>query len=778
MSKTLKYILKQDKERFTVPKRVQDAIPITTLYEDGIFQVARNKFSKTFLFTDVNFAVVSEIEKKIMQKKYVELLKSLDSNATTKITINNRKLNNKDFRERHLLKDRPDGLHDYRTEYNHILTENANRSNSIVQEKYITVSIYKRTVEDARQAFLRIGQELSHYYGKLGSKCLEMDAKERLRILHDFYRTGEESDFHFDLKETMKKGHHFLDYICPDTMEFKTDFFKMGNRYGRVMYIKDYASRLNDDVISELTDISRNVMMSIDMIPIPMDEAIKIIENRILGVETNVTNWQRKQNANLNFSANVPYSYEQQRKALEEVYNELTQEDEKMLFGIITLVHTADSREQLEEDTKAILATAIGKQCQLGILGFQQMDGLNTVLPIGHRKIDALRTFLTKSLSAFMPFKVQEIQHENGLYYGQNCLSKNMILVDRQKLLNGNSFILGVSGSGKSFAAKNEIINLMLGTDTDIILIDPEREYSKLVKALHGEVIDISASSSTYINAMDMCKEYGESNEHALAEKSQFMKSLCEQIIAGNTFETGQLSIIDRCTKYAYKYYLQGDCQGIPPTLQDFREELLKQGEPAAHSLALELEQFTHGSLSTFAHQTNVNTENRLICYDIYELGESLRAVGMLVILDSILNRIIRNRKKGKRTFIFIDEIHLLFAHEYTAEFFGKLWKRVRKYGGCCTGITQNAADLVQSTEASTMLANSQFLIILNQFGDDREILAQWLHISEEQMKYIEEEEVGKGLIKVGNVLVPFENKFPTNSILYPLMTTKPSDGF
>lgn len=777
MGKSLNYILKQDKEKFRIPKSVQDVIPITALYEDGIFQVAKNKYSKTFLFTDVNFAVASEEEKQIMQKKYLELLKSLDSSATTKITINNRRLNSRDFKERSLISEREDGLNEFRAEYNQILMNKAARSNSIVQDKYITVSIYKRSIEEARQTFVRISQELGNYYRKLGSRCMELDATERLRILHDFYRTGEESDYYFDLTETMEKGHNFKDYICPDTMEFCSDCFTMGSRYGRVLFIKEYASRMKDDIISELTGISRNMMMSIDIIPTPMDEAIKELENKILGVETNITSWQRRQNANLNFSAVIPYDMEQQRKALNDIYDKLTIEDEKLMYGVVTIVHTAESKSQLEEDTKAITTTAIGRQCQLGILRFQQMDGLNTVLPIGHRKIDALRTFLSKSLTAFMPFKVQEIQHEHGLYYGQNCLSQNMIMADRRLLLNGNSFIIGVSGSGKSFAAKNEIVNLILATNADVIIIDPEKEYAKLVNALGGEVVVISANSPNHINAMDMCREEGQSIEHALNDKIEFMKSLCEQIVAGNEFETGQPSIIDRCTKDTYKYYLQGNCQGTPPTLQDFREELLKQDEEAAHSLALELEQFTRGSLNTFAQQTNVNTENRLICYDIFDLGEALRAVGMLVILDSILNRIIRNREKRKLTFIFIDEIYLLFMHQYSAEFFRKLWKRVRKYGGYCTGITQNAGDLVQSSVASTMLANSQFLIILNQFGDDREILAQWLHISKEQMDYISEEEVGKGLIKVGNVLVPFENKFPINSKLYQLMTTKPGEG-
>ena len=349
-----------------------------------------------------------------------------------------------------------------------------------------------------------------------------------------------------------------------------------------------------------------------------------------------------------------------------------------------------------------------------------------------------------------------------------------MIIADRRKLLNGNSFILGVSGGGKSFFAKEEITYLLLTTDADILIIDPEREYAPLVNALGGSVIEISATSPNHINAMDMSREYGETDP--IIEKSQFLQSLCEQIIAGHKFQKGQQSIIDRCTENVYRYYKQGNYMGTPPTLQDFRDELLKQPEPEAHSLALELELFTRGSLNTFAKQTNVDTDNRLICYDILELGEQLRAIGMLVILDSILNRITRNRQKGKQTFIFIDELYLLFLHEYSSQFLYKLWKRVRKYGAYCTGITQNVADLLQSYTARTMLSNSEFIVMLNQAATDRIELAKLLNISNEQLSYITNVDAGHGLIKVGSNLVPFENNFPKDTKLYSLMTTKLSE--
>ncbi len=775
MIKTLSNILKQDKEKFKVPRKVQDIVPVRTIWPDGIFLVGKNKYSKMYRFEDINYAVASREDKESMFLEYSEILNSLDSGATTKITINNRRLNKIDFEEQILIKMTGDNLDEYREEYNEMLIDKATGSNSIIQDKYVTVSVHKKSIDDARVYFSRVGAELITKFNRLGSKCTELDAVQRLRIIHDFFRTGEETYFHFDLKDRMRKGHSFRDYVCPDNYENHSDHFKIGNRFGRVLLLRDYASYIKDSMVAELTDINRNLMLSIDVVPVPTDEAVKEVEQRLLGVETNITNWQRKQNMNNNFSAVVPYDMEQQRKESKDFLDDLTTRDQRMMFAVITIVHTADTKKQLDEDTESIMTTARKHLCQMSVLKFQQLDGLKTSLPFGVRKIDAFRTLTTESLAVFMPFRVQEVYDKHGIYYGQNVISKNMMIADRRKLLNGNSFILGVSGAGKSFTGKNEITNLMLSSNADIIIIDPEREYAPLVRALGGSVIEISATSPNHINAMDMSRDYGETDP--IIEKSQFLQSLCEQIIAGHRFAKGQQSIIDRCTENVYRYYQQGNYQGVPPTLADFRDELLKQPEPEAHSLALELELFTRGSLNTFAKQTNVNTSNRLVCYDILELGEQLRAIGMLVILDSIINRITANRMKGRETFIFIDEIYLLFMHEYSAQFLFKLWKRVRKYGAYCTGITQNVDDLLQSHTARTMLSNSEFIVMLNQAATDRVELAKLLNISDLQLSYITNVDAGHGLIKVGSSLVPFANEFPKNTKLYQLMTTKPGEG-
>ena len=522
MIKTLTNLFKQDKEKFVVPKGVQDVIPVAAIFDDGIFKVGKDKYSKTYRFTDINYAVASREDKEAMLLEYSELLNFLDSVATTKITINNRRLNRLDFEQTILIPTTGDNLDEYREEYNKMLLDKATGANSIVQDKYITISINKKSVEDARIYFARVGADLIAHFGRLGSKCVELETDERLRIFHDFYCVGEENSFHFDIKETRKKGHDFKDYICPDTMEFEKDYFKMGNRYGRVLFLREYASYIKDSMVAELTDINRNLMMSIDIVPVPTDEAVKEAENRLLGVETNITNWQRRQNANNSFSATVPYDMEQQKKEMKELLDDLTTRDQRMMFAVITMVITAESKEQLENDTEALLTTARKHLCQFATLRFQQVDGLNTVMPFGTRKIDAFRTLTTESLSVFIPFRVQDIFHENGIYYGQNVISKNMIIADRKQLLNGNSFILGVSGGGKSFAAKGEIINQVLSSDADIIIIDPEREYSQLVNAKGGEVINISATSDNHINAMDMNKDYGDGANPVIL-KSEFI---------------------------------------------------------------------------------------------------------------------------------------------------------------------------------------------------------------------------------------------------------------
>jgi len=767
MIRTLSNIIKQDKEKFVIPKSVQQAIPIQTIWRDGIFKVGRNKFSRTFKFHDINYEVASRDDKKTMFLGYSEILNSFDSGATTKITINNRKLNRQDFEKAILIPLQDDELDVYRKEYNAMLLERATGANSMIQEKYVTVSVYKKSIEEARTYFTRVGAELTGHFARLGSKCVEMDATDKLRALHDFYRTGEETGFHFDMLETMRKGHNFKDFICPDTFEFEKDYFRMGNRYGRVLFLREYASYIKDNMIAEMTELSRNLMLSIDIIPIPTDEAVREVENRLLGVETNITNWQRRQNANNNFSAVVPYDMEQQRKESKEFLDDLTTRDQRMMFAVLTLVHTAESKEQMDSDTDTLLSIGRKHLCQFSVLKYQQMDGLNTVLPIGHRKIHALRTLTTESLAVLMPFRVQEIMDEGGIYCGENSISHNLIMCNKANLLNPNSFLLGIPGSGKSFNAKMLIVFLALATQDDILVCDPEREYAALVEAMGGEVIQIAAGSKDHINAMDMVEGYGDGG-NPLIDKSQFVLSLFAQLDNAG-IDAQEKSIIDRCVEEVYKDYQKG---GKVPTLCVLREKLQEQEEDKAHGLALSLELFTDGSLDAFAHETNVDINNRMVVYDIMDLGEALKTMGLLVITDAMLNRVTENWKKGKRTHIILDEFHVVFENEHSGNFFNSAWRRFRKRNAYPNAITQNVEYLLDSVLASTMLSNSEYIVMLNQAPRDREKLANLLNISKEQMSYITDTEAGCGLIKYGSSLVPFVNRFPKDTQLYKLMTT------
>ncbi|MBR3867787.1 MAG: ATP-binding protein [Clostridia bacterium] len=756
----------------SVPKSVQDVIKIDAVYSDGIFLMGKDRYSKTFKFTDINYAVSSKEDKEANFLRYSEILNSLENGISSQITIINRKLKNSELKEIALLEKANDDKDKYRKEINDMLTMIANGANAIVQDKYVTLTIQKKTVEEARSHFNRVGADLIMHFKKLGSKCEELDLTERLRIIHDFCRPKESADYHFDLRDTMQKGQSFKDYITPDGFEFKSDYFKIGDRFGRVLFIRDYPSYIKDSVVWELTDTNRNMIFNFDIVPVSTEEAQKFGEKQALGIETNIANYQRKQNANNNYTSVIPYDMEQQRKEIREFLDDLTTRDQKMFKVVITVMHTAETLEELNSDTEAIQSTGRKHMCQLGVLKYQQLDGFNATLPIGINKIEARRTLTTESLAVFMPFKVQEIQHDGGVFQGVNVISKNMIIVNRKFLLNGNCFILGVSGSGKSFTAKEELVQLLLSTDADIMIIDPEREYSALVEAMGGQVIELSAKSKNHINCLDINKEYAD-GASPIAFKAEFVLSLFEQIMGKDGIDAIQKSIVDRCLTNVYKNYIKRGYTGKVPTLVDLCNDLRKQPESEATELATAMELFASGSQSTFAQKTNVNIENRLICYDILELGSQLMPIGMLVVLDSILNRITKNRAEGRETYIFIDEIYLLFQHEYSANFLFTLWKRVRKYGAYCTGITQNVDDLLQSHTARTMLANSEFIIMLNQGSTDREELANLLQISETQMTHITNVEVGHGLVKVGSSFVPLERKFPKNTELYKLMSTK-----
>ena len=775
MIKTLSKARKQERVKFRIPRSVQDCIPIRRIWANGIFQVG-HQFSKTWSFTDINYSIAGKEDKTAMFLDYCDLLNALDSSASAKITLYNRRINKEEFERSVLLPLKEDGLDNYREEFNEMLRAQVTESNnSIVRERYLTISVVKRNIEEARTYFARVGTDLTTKLAALSSVAQELSLNERLRIFRDFFRPADPPAAEFDIHQKARRGQHFKDWLCPSSMEFAADHFKIDDRVGRVLYLQDFASYLKDSFVSELCDLDRELMLSIDILPIPTDEAARQLQNTLLGVETNVTNWQRKQNANNNWTAVVPYDMELQRKETKEMLDDLTTRDQRMMFGLVTLVHMAGTTEQLDDDTESLLSVARKHLCQLSTLRWQQRDGLDTVLPYGLRRIEALRTLTTESTAVLIPFRAQEIMQQKGMYYGQNAVSKNRIVVDRRQLLNGNSFRLGVSGSGKSMSAKEEIAQIALSTEDDILILDVESEFGHLVEAFGGEVIRISATSDTHINALDMDRAYGD-ERNPIVSKSEFVLSLFEQLIGSGLVTAKEKSILGRCTEQVYMPYVRNGYKGAVPTLKDFYRLLKMQPEPEAQGLALSSELFITGTLGTFAQPTNVDTKARIIAYDIRELGEQLMPLGMLVTLDTIYNRVIQNWKRGRRTWIFCDEFYILFRYEYSANFFYKLWKRIRKYNGLITGMTQNVDELLRSDTARLMLANSEFLIMLNQSATDREELAKLLNISDTQLGYITNVPAGCGLIRCAGNLVPFTNNFPKDTQLYRLMTTKPDE--
>ena len=654
MIKSLLAANKSEKDRFVIPRSVQQSIPIRCVYSDGIWHTGR-KHSRTWRFADINYAAASEEERRSIFLSYCAVLNSLPTDAAAKITIINRRINPVDFQRQILMKERGDELDRYRRESNQILTRRAAESNNLVQEKYITLSIPQRKIEETRTYFRRVDANLSKSFGRLDSGAKPLTTHDRLRILHDFFRPGEEQYFTFDQTAAIRRGLDFRDLICPDGLAFKAGHFEMGDKVGRVLFLKDYASYIKDEMIADLSDFPRNLMLSIDILPIPTDEAVREVQSRILGIETDITRWQQRQNDKNNFTASIPYELEQLRGETKEFLSDLTERDQRMIFAVVTLVHIADSLEQLDADTEALLSIGREHLCQFSTLRYQQEDGLNTVLPYGLRRVKALRTLTTESAAVLMPFRVQEIQDPGGLPYGVNAISKNLLICERKRLISPHAFYLGVSGSGKSVAMKSTIENVALATNDDIIIIDAEREYGPITRSLGGTVVEISPSSPHHINPMEVADGYGD-GENPIAMKSELITSILEQQMGVGRVSGSHKSIIDRCTANVYQNYFHSRGKAPMPLMTDWRNEVLKQVDPEAREIALAAELITEGSLNVFAHPGNVDMNSRIITLDLYEMGEQLRPTALVVTLEAIQNRVMENRKRGK----YADNLFLL----------------------------------------------------------------------------------------------------------------------
>lgn len=770
-----KYDKKIIRELNKFPNTIQDTIPYLAGNIDGIIESKRGVFSTTLEFEDINYQIARQDDQENIFLQYCKVLNYFDSHSDIEITINNTHINMGSFRKSIELGLKNDGLDLYREEYNNMLQYQVlEGKNNIKKDMYITISGEAKSFEEARMKFSKAQGEMQSNLKRMGSKSNVLDLNKRLEVLHDFFRTGEEGSFKFDDKKIKRNGLETKNLIAPDSIRFHKNYFTMGNKFGRALYLKDLPSFLSDKFISELMEINKNMMLSIHIKPVEPDKALRLIQKQITGMEGNKIEYEKRSLKNGYLEPFIPYELKNSLAEANELLDDVTNKNQKVFLVSVILVHLADSKEELNDDTEILKNTASKNICKLGVLNYQQEQGLKSVLPLGVNYLKIDRTLTTESTAVLMPFSSQELIQRDGMYYGKNATSRNLLMFNRKSLKNPNGFLLGTPGSGKSFSAKREMVNVLLNTDDDVLIIDPEREYTSLAEGFYGEIIHISAGSKNFINPLDLNADYADEDDPMLL-KSEFLLSLCECLIGGREgLAAGEKTIIDRCCKKTYAKYLNSDFdKNKIPTLKDFQDVLENQNEPEAQELALALEIYTKGSLSIFANKTNVDTDSRFIVYDIKDLGKQLKTMGMLIVLDAVWNRITTNRARGRRTWIYMDEIYLLFSNEYSAQYLFELYKRARKWGAIPTGITQNVEDLLKSDLARSMLSNSDFLLMLNQASSDREELAHLLNISDTQLSYITSSDEGEGLLFSGNSIIPFVDKFPKDTQLYKMMTTK-----
>lgn len=791
----LKQSQKTKKEKIKIPKTVQQTIPYECVYEEGgIIEIKPGVFTKGYRLTDINYQIAKIQEQEEMFLRFGEFLNSFDSSIKFQIVIMNKNMNRSEFEAQTLLKPQYDEFDPLREEYNDMLLQKMSEGrNNMLKEKCLVVAVEADSFDSAYSTFARLDGEIALNIKKIGgAEAIPYTALERLEGLHDIFNIGHEGSFgnkvtklgheisQFSFENMKKMGLTTKDCIGPDSFEFKKDYMMIGDKYACALYLKELPTYLADNVLSEITNVSCNMLASLQYQGVSAEKAVKMVKNQMVNINSNMVDRQKK-------ASKAGYSVElispELQKAQEEaneLLQDLTSKNQKMFLLSLIIVHFADSLEELHSNTETIQATARRYMCQLRVLHWQQENGLTSALPLAYNKIQIQRTLTTESTAVFMPYVSQELMQSNGMYYGLNAVSKNLLLFNRKASKNMNGFILGTPGSGKSFSAKREMLNVLLNTKDDVIVIDPESEYGRMAELLNGEVVRIAAGSNVHLNPLDMDPNYADEDD-PITLKSDFIISLCETIMNDRYgLSAQQKSIIDKCVRLIYEPFMASGTSnnGIYdksklPTLLNLQEALDNLSGFEASNLATSLELYTRGSLSVFAKPTNVEYENRFVVYDIKDIGSSLKSVAMLTVLDNVWNRIIENKKKGRNTWFYVDEIYLLFKTETSANFLRELWKRARKWGGVPTGITQNVADLLGNDTARTMISNCEFIQMLNQAPLDRNDLSELLNISSTQLSYITNSQPGEGLIYTGSAIIPFVDKFPKNTKMYNAMTSK-----
>lgn len=757
----------------------QKSIPYKEVFKDGICQVTDTFFSKTIQFYDINYQLAQNEDKTTIFENYCEFLNYFDSAIKIQLSFVNQQINFNNFAKAIDIPAHNDEFNDIRNEYADMLKNQLSKGNNgLIKTKYITFGIEADNMKAAKPRLERIEMDILNNFKVLGVMAKALNGVERLEIIHNTFNMDTRQPFHFNYAMIAETGLSTKDFIAPTGFDFRNDTtFKMGGVIGCVSYLQIIAPELTDKMLAEFLDIEESITINLHIQSIDQREAIKKLKMTLSNIQKMKIEEQKKAVRSGYDMDIIPADIATYGNEAQNLLNELQSRNEKMFRVTFIIMNTSTTKRTLENIAYQVAGVAQKYNCNMRRMQFMQEQGLMSSIPLALNLTEIERGLTTSSTAIFVPFTTQELFMEGeALYYGLNALSNNMIMVDRKQLKNPNGLILGTPGSGKSFSAKREILNVFLITDDDVVICDPEAEYFPLVNALNGQVIKISTTSTQYINPMDLNINYSE-DDSPLSLKSDFILSLCELIVGNKEGLTPvEKTIIDRCVKMVYQKYFADQKPENMPILGDLYDLINKQDESEAKHIARSLELYVTGSLNVFNHQTNVDIKNRIVCFDIKELGKNLKKMGMLVVQDQVWNRVTLNREINKSTRYYIDEFHLLLKEEQTALYSVEIWKRFRKWGGIPTGITQNVKDLLASREIENIFENSDFIYMLNQAAGDRNILSKTLNISPHQLSYVTQSNAGEGLIFYGNVIIPFVDKYPKDSMSYAIMTTKPEE--
>ena len=770
---------KADKKAEEKRLSAQKSIPYREMARDGICRVQDKYYSKTIRFYDINYQLAQNEDKNAIFENWCDFLNYFDSSIHFQLSFINHHSNMKEFESVIQIKPRHDAFDDVRMEYAQMLKNQlAKGNNGLVRTKYITFGVEAENIREAKPKLERIETDILNNFKVLGVSAYPLDGRERLQIMYETFNPEEKVPFQFSFDQVMRSGMGTKDFIAPTSFLFKNGKdFMMGNTIGAVSYLQILAPELTDRMLAEFLDMDRNLIVNLHIQSLDQMKAIKLVKSKVTDINRMKIEEQKKAVRSGYDMDIIPSDLNTYGGEAKRLLEDLQSRNERMFLVTIVFLNTAKTKQELDNAVFQTAGIAQKYNCSLRRLDYMQEPGLMSSLPLGLNLIPIKRALTTTSTAIFVPFTTQELFMEGeSLYYGLNALSNNMIMVDRKKLKNPNGLILGTPGSGKSFSAKREITNAFFVTQDDIIIGDPEGEYYPLVNALGGQVIHISPTSHDYINPMDINLDYSD-DDNPLGFKSDFILSLCELIMGSrNGIEAEEKSVIDRCLPLVYQKYFEAPVPENMPILGDLYDCLRQQKEVQAQRIATALEIYVNGSLKVFNHRTNVELNNRIVCFDIKDLGKQLKKLGMLIVQDQVWNRVTVNRAAHKSTRYYIDEFHLLLKEEQTAAYSVEIWKRFRKWGGIPTGITQNIKDLLASREIENIFENSDFIYMLNQAAGDRQILAKQLNISPHQLSYVTNSGEGEGLIFYGSTIIPFKDKFDKSLRLYSLMTTKVSD--